>query len=359
MVDSEDLPLNVSRELLQKSRVLSIISKRLVRKALDMFTELQKDEEKFATFSKNFGRYIKVGVIEDKDNKDALLKLATFESSGSEERGATLPEYVSRMKEGQKQIYYLSGSSKAAAAASPVLERLNKQGYEVLYALDQIDEIALQGVGKFGEFDVIDAAKENVDLGELSEDEKEASEVAKLELNATTAFLKDVLGTMVDKVEVSTRLTSSPSALVQPQWGMSPQMQRFMKAQAAAAGSEDMMGGMGGMANLEINPTHSAVKALQQKVADEKDAAATRDFAELLYDVAAVSSGYEVKDPAAFAKRVVKLMSGDDAGDDEEPTPAEAPADEEEPTPAEAPVAEASGAGEDDQDEEVITPEVM
>ena len=187
MVDSDDLPLNVSRELLQKSRVLNIISKRLVRKALDMFTEIQEDEEKFAAFTRNFGRYLKVGVIEDKDNKDALLKLASFSSSASGERGATLKEYKERMPEGQKQIYYISGASKAAASASPVLERLKKQGYEVLFALDQIDEIALQGVGKYDDVDVVDASKENADLGELSDDEKKAGEEAPISTTDTHA----------------------------------------------------------------------------------------------------------------------------------------------------------------------------
>ena len=148
----------MSREILQKSRVLSIISKRLVRKSLDMFKDIAKDEEKFEKFTKNFGRYIKVGLIEDKDNKDALLSLASFASSDDSvpERGTTIPEYKARMKEGQKQIYYVSGASKAAAAASPVLDRLKSQGFEVLFALDQIDEIALQGVGTYEELEVID-----------------------------------------------------------------------------------------------------------------------------------------------------------------------------------------------------------
>jgi heat shock protein beta len=309
VVDSDDLPLNVSREILQKSRVLSIISKRLVRKSLDMFKEIAKDEEKFATFTKNFGRYIKVGLIEDKDNKDALLKLASFASSDASigERGTTIPEYKERMKEGQKQIYYISGSTKAAAMASPVLDRLKQQGYEVLFALDQIDEISLQGVGAFEEVEVIDASKENADLGELSEEEKESESAAKEEFQATCDFLKQALGTQVDKCEVSSRLTTSPSALVQPQWGVSPQMQRFMRAQAAAAGQDDGMMGMA--SNLEINPRHPAVLKLKGMVEEEKEAAATKDFACLLFDVAAVSSGYEIKDTAAFARRVVSLMS--------------------------------------------------
>ena len=310
MVDSEDLPLNVSRELLQKSRVLSIIAKRLVRKALDMFKDIAKDEAKFETFTQNFGRYLKVGVIEDKDNKEALLQLVSF-SSSTEEKSVTLPAYVARMKPDQKQIYYISGASRAAAAASPVLERLRKQGYEVMFALDQIDEIALQGVGKFMEYDVIDAAKENADLGELSEEEKVEEEAAKSDLKPVTEYLKKVLGARVDKVEVSSRLTESPSALVQPQWGMSPQMQRFMKAQAAAQGTEDMM--MQGMAsNLEINPKHAVIAKLKGMVGADGDPSdgAAAGYAELLYDVAAVSSGYEVAEPATFAKRIIALMSG-------------------------------------------------
>jgi molecular chaperone HtpG len=309
MVDSEDLPLNVSRELLQKSRVLSIISKRLVRKALDMFKEISKDEEKFAKFTENFGRYIKVGLIEDKDNKDALLKLASFATSEGD-KVTTLPEYAGRMKEGQKQIYYLTGASKAAAAASPVLERLKKQGYEILYALDQIDEIALQGVRKFEDFDVIDASKENAEVGEMSDEEKEEADAAKEDLKATTEFIKKVLGSKVDKVAVSTRLTTSPSALVQPQWGMSPQMQRFYKAQAAGTGQDEMA--MSGMAsNLEINPKHEVIGKLKSMLAAEGEApASAADYAELLFEVAAISSGYELGDPAAFAKRVVALMGG-------------------------------------------------
>eukprot|EP00967_Tisochrysis_lutea_P098339 scaffold145130_cov31-Tisochrysis_lutea.AAC.3 len=280
-----------------------------------MFTEIQADKEKAARFNSNFGRYIKVGVIEDRDNKDALLKLASFASTeGKAEDMVTLPQYVERMKEGQKQIYYVSGSSRAAAASSPVLEGLRKKGYEVLIALDQIDEIALQGIGKFGDFDVVDAAKEGTDLGEQSEEEKASVEAAKESLTDMCAAIKDVLGNKVDKVEVSARLTSSPSALVQPQWGMSPQMQRFMKAQAAAAG--DDLGMMGGMAaNLEINPNHPAVLKLKQMVAEDKESASTRDYATLLYDVAAVSSGYEVADPSGFASRVVRLMIGEDAPD--------------------------------------------
>jgi len=369
VVDSDDLPLNVSREILQKSRVLSIISKRLVRKSLDMFKEIAKDEEKFATFTKNFGRYIKVGLIEDKDNKDALLSLASFTSSDDSvpERGTTIPEYKARMKEGQKQIYYVSGASKAAASSSPVLDRLKSQGFEVLFALDQIDEIALQGVGTFEEMEVIDAAKENVDLGEQSDAEKQADSAAKEDFREVCEYLKETLGMQVDKCEVSARLTKAPCALVQPQWGVSPQMQRFMRAQAAAAGTEEI--DMGMASNLEINPKHPAVLKLKGMVEAERSSPATKDFASLVFDVAAVSSGYEIKDTAAFATRVISLMSEgiDMAGwlkdaetgtvASKEPPAAASPADafttESAPKVVEAKASE----GEVPQDVEVITPE--
>lgn len=323
-----------------------------MRKALDMFAEIQQDKAKADRFNTNFGRYIKVGVIEDRDNKDALLKLASFASTEGDQ-SVTLPQYVERMKEGQKQIYYVSGASRAAAASSPVLEGLRKKGYEVLIALDQIDEIALQGVGKFGDFDVVDAAKEGADLGEQSDEEKASTQAAKESLVDTCAAVKAVLGDKVDKVEVSSRLTASPSALVQPQWGMSPQMQRFMKAQAAATG--DDMGMLGGMAaNLELNPNHPAVLKLKQMVDDDKKSAATRDYATLLYDVAAVSSGYEVADPAAFAARVVRLMTG------EEPTAVVAdPVAEPAAGAAEVVTADPAASSSKAEDDAPIMPEVL
>ena len=186
--------------------------------------DIKKDKEKFKRFSRNFGRYIKVGVIEDRVNKDKLLELASFTSSAGD--ATTLPEYVGRMKEGQKQIYFVSGQTREVAASSPVLERLHDQGFEVLFALDQIDEVALQvvgrervgkgvdwatggvgrdhplfspsqGVGKYSDFEVVDAAKENTEFGERSDEEKAKNEAAKEELRQTCEFVKEVLGKKV------------------------------------------------------------------------------------------------------------------------------------------------------------------
>jgi heat shock protein beta len=306
VVDSDDLPLNVSRELLQKSKVLQIIRKRLVRKAIDLLAELSQDEKKSEKLQTNFGRYIKVGLIEDKDNKDAILKIATFDTTNGE-KATTLADYKARMKEGQKQIYFVSGASKAAAQSTPVLERLKKKGFEVLLALDQVDEIALQGIGKYEDLEVVDAAKESTKIDE-SDEEKEAAKKAEESLKATTEFLKEILGKRVDKVIVSNRLTESPSALVQPLWGMSPMQQRFMKAQAAASGRDDMDVNFVA-SNLEINPDHAVVIKLKEMV-DGGDKGVAKQYAELLFDVASISGGYDLRDAAAFAKRVSTLMGG-------------------------------------------------
>jgi HSP90 family molecular chaperone len=277
-----------------------------VRKAIDLLAQLSKDEKKSDKLQTNFGRYIKVGLIEDKDNKDAILKIATFDSTNGE-KATTLADYKARMKEGQKQIYFVSGTSKAAAGSTPVLERLKKKGFEVLLALDQVDEIALQGIGKYEDLEVVDAAKESTKIDE-SDEEKEAAKKAEEAFKATTDFLKEVLGKRVDKVIVSNRLTESPSALVQPLWGMSPMQQRFMKAQAAASGRDDMDVNFVA-SNLEINPDHAVVTKLKEMV-DGGDKGVAKQYAELLFDVASISGGYDIRDAAAFAKRVSTLMGG-------------------------------------------------
>mmetsp|Transcript_11839 Transcript_11839/g.31824 ORF Transcript_11839/g.31824 Transcript_11839/m.31824 type:complete len:783 (+) Transcript_11839:3-2351(+) len=324
LVDSEDLPLNVSRELLQKSKVLSIIAKRLVRKAIDTLVELSEDAEVYAPFYEQFGKYIKVGLIEDRDNKDDILKLARFESSraavaakadgddASPAAGLTsLADYVSRMPEDQKQIYFVAGTSRAALEGSPQIERLTAKGYEVLFATDSVDEIALQGVGEFEGKQVVDAAKQDVDLGGEDEGDEEKRKADAERLADVLAYLKDTLGGAVDKVEVSKRLTSSPAALVQPQWGMSPQMERFMKAQAVAMGQPEAMGSTASTAILEVNADHPVLAKLEGLVRDDRDSADAKDYAQLVYDVAAVTSGYEIANPTAFAQRVTRLMAPD------------------------------------------------
>jgi len=330
VVDSDDLPLNVSREILQKSKVLSIINKRLVRKSLDMIRDIaaDEDESKYITFWNNFGKYLKVGLIEDDRNKKEIEPLLRFFSTKSEEEYTSLDKYVEGMAEGQKTIYYVTGEGRESAAMSPVLEKLTSRGYEVLFATEPLDEIMMESLREYKEYNVVDASKETVKIDD-DEETKKKNEEATESLKDTMAFLETILSGKVQKVQVSNLLTDSPAALVQGAYGVSPTMQRYMKAQAVAAGADDsQLGGMN-QAVLEINPNHPIIKDLDSRVkAGKQEDKDTEDFALLMYDVASMTSGYDIKDVSNFAKRVMKLMNdGEISGsvEDAEAVPSPSP----------------------------------
>ena len=316
VVDSDDLPLNVSREILQKSKVLSIINKRLVRKSLDMIREIadDEDESKYILFWYNFGKCLKVGIIEDDRNKKDIAPLLRFFSSKSGDEYTSLDQYVENMKEGQKKIFYVSGDGKEGAAMSPVVEKLTNRDYEVLYMAEPLDEIMIESLRNYRykdeEYDLVDATKEGLNL----EDDDEETKKKKAELDEQYVGLKEYLETTlegkVQKVSLTTLLTNSPAALVQGAYGMSPTMQKYMKAQSVAAGGND--GGVPGSMNqavLEINPNHPIVQDLDRMVKADKESEETQNFAVLLYDVAGMTSGYEIGDTKDFATRVMSLMS--------------------------------------------------
>jgi len=316
VVDSDDLPLNVSREILQRSKVLTIINKRLVRKSMDMIRAIAKDEDEgqYVTFWNNFGKYLKVGMIEDDRNKEDIQPLLRFFSSKSGEEYVSLDQYIERMPEEQKAIYYVTGESRENAAMSPVLEKLNSRGYEVLFACEPLDEIMFESLRNYKDKDVVDAAKESAKMDDDDTDEaKKAKEVASTNLKATMEYLETLLTGKIQKCSVSNLLVDSPAALVQGAYGVSPSMQRYMKAQAVAAGADNSNLGMGGMnqAILEINPSHPIIKDLDARIkAGKVDDPETEDFALLMYDVAGMISGYDVKDVSNFSKRVMRMMSG-------------------------------------------------
>lgn len=293
VVDSDDLPLNVGREILQKSKMLGVINKRLVRKSLDMVKSIaEKGEDEYMKFWRNFGKYIKVGVVEDSNNVQELAGLCRFQSTETNDKEWTsLEDYVKRMKDGQSKIYYVSGDGRAQVEMSPCLEGMKKNGYEVLYMVEPLDEIAMQTLGKFGEFDVADATKEKLEEGE---EEKKAKEEAEERLKGTLEFMKEILGDQVESVGVSTSLSSSPASLVQGAYGMSPSMQRYMEAQAVAMGEDDdaIQGMMGGMnkARLEVNPGHEIVGTLD-KLVKGGDKERAEDFGRMIYDLASITSG--------------------------------------------------------------------
>jgi len=309
VVDSDDLPLNVSREILQKSKVLSIINKRLVRKSLDMFRDLAEDDDasKYIMFWNNFGKYLKVGIIEDEANKKSLVPLLRFYSSKSGEEYTSFDKYIEGMPEGQKSIYYITGEGRKNAMQQPLIEKLTSRGYEVLLMTEPLDEITIEAIRDYKDINIVDATKEGLDLEDDEETKKE-----KEELNEAYAdiceFLEVELKGVVQKVTVSTLLTDSPAALVQGAYGVSPTMQRYMKAQSVASGGDGNLGSMN-QAVLEINPKHPIIKDLQKMVNDDKESENTKNFALLMYDVASMTGGYEVSDTGAFASRVMKMMT--------------------------------------------------
>mmetsp|Transcript_1489 Transcript_1489/g.1432 ORF Transcript_1489/g.1432 Transcript_1489/m.1432 type:complete len:783 (-) Transcript_1489:87-2435(-) len=308
IVDSNDLPLNVSREILQKSKVLSIINKRLVRKSLDMFRDLAADEDssKYTMFWNNFGKYLKVGVIEDDRNRNDIVPLLRFQSSKSGDEYTSLDKYVEGMAEGQKSIYYVTGDGKENVEMSPVIEKLTSKGYEVLYSTEPVDEITMESISEYKDFKLVDSSKEGLDFEEDEDSKKQKSDLEE-QYADVREFLESQLVGKINKVSVSTLLTNSPAALVQSAYGMSPTMQRYMKAQAVAQGgntNESM-----NQAVLEINPNHPIIQDLNSMIKGKQEEEETKNFAMLIYDVASMTSGYDIDDASNFAQRVMSLMS--------------------------------------------------
>eukprot|EP00612_Vaucheria_litorea_P005566 CAMPEP_0171462240 /NCGR_PEP_ID=MMETSP0945-20130129/6355_1 /TAXON_ID=109269 /ORGANISM="Vaucheria litorea, Strain CCMP2940" /LENGTH=696 /DNA_ID=CAMNT_0011988723 /DNA_START=203 /DNA_END=2293 /DNA_ORIENTATION=+ len=308
LVDSEDLPLNVGREILQKSKMLSVINKRLVRKSIDLFQSISEDKEKFNKFNESFGKYLKVGIIEDDDSKPALAKLVTFTSTHDEGKEQIwLSSYVSRMKENQKGIYYICADSKSSALMSPALEKARKLGYEVIFMIEPLEELCAQAIERFEDKPLIDLSKENADLGDDNEVKEKAMKSEETE--EFREWIKKLIENKVSKVEVSTRLIGSPATIVQTAYGMSPTMQRYMRAQAISS-MKDSSGMFDGMnqAVLEINLSHPIIKRLEMLFDTSPEGEDAKALAMLLYDVAALTGGYNIDDAAMFAKRVTDLM---------------------------------------------------
>jgi heat shock protein beta len=320
VVDSSDLPLNVSREILQESRIVRVIRKRLIRKTFDMLREIaDRDNEDYATFWDNFGRNLKLGVIEDSDNRKDLAELLRFTTSKSGDEGnlRSLDQYVNDMPEEQNSIYFVAADNKDAAEASPFLEKLKKKGFEVLYLLDPIDEVAMANLATFKEKQIVDASKEALDLGEESEDEKKKQEELAAEFKGLTDWMKETLGEQVEKVEVSNRLTDTPCVLVTSKFGWSANMERIMKAQAM--GDNRAQDYMKGKKTMEINPSSPVIAQL--KKLKESGASEAKENCQLLFDTALLTSGFSIEKPSVFASRVFKLMTAqasaaESSGDD-------------------------------------------
>jgi len=309
VVDSEDLPLNVGREILQKSRTLKIIRKRVVRKVLDSIDDLrERDPEKFEQFWTSYGKYFKVGLVEDLDYKDELKRFVRFFSSTTGDNMTSLDEYVKRMKEGQDKIYFVTGEGKKAAEMAPAMEKMKQMGLEVLYMVDPLDEICGQSIVDYEGKKLIDINKAGLDFNR-TETEKTELESLQKDFEPLATWLKKELGEKVQKVQLSERLVDSPATLVQGEWGMSPMMQRYMKSQTTSS-SQDSAFAMGSrnQAILEINPAHPVIKQMKHQMETDPKSETTKDMTMMIFETASLIGGYSIEDPGDFARRVTKLM---------------------------------------------------
>jgi len=307
VVDSDDLPLNVSREQLQQDKLLKVIKKKLVRKSLDMLKKL--DEEAFKKFWDNFGTSIKLGVIEDSGNRNRLAKLLRFASSNSEDELTSLEEYVERMKEKQEKIYFVGGNGLEEAKASPFIERLLAKGYEVLYLAEPVDEYAIQALPEFDGKRFQDCAKEGVGLDQGKKAQKQLEEW-KAEFEPLMKWLKEkALKDKILDAEITERLSTTPAALVASSYGWSGNMQRIMEAQAyknRADSSQSFYANQ--KKKFEINPRHPLIRQLNDMVKENEDDENAVNNAQLLFDTAVLQSNYDLADKAQFADRILSIM---------------------------------------------------
>ncbi|XP_022758931.1 heat shock protein 90-6, mitochondrial-like isoform X2 [Durio zibethinus] len=305
VVDSNDLPLNVSREILQESRIVRIMRKRLVRKAFDMILGISLSENKgdYETFWENFGKHLKLGCIEDRENHKRLAPLLRFFSSQSEDEMISLDEYVENMKPEQKDIYYIAADSVSSARNAPFLERLLEKDLEVLYLVDPIDEVAIQNLKSYKEKNFVDISKEDLDLGDKNE---EKENVIKEAFGKTCDWIKKRLGEKVANVQISNRLSSSPCVLVSGKFGWSANMERLMKAQTV--GDTSTLEFMKGRRVFEINPEHPIIGELNAAFKSNPDDEDALRAIDLLYDAALVSSGYTPDNPAQLSGKIYEMM---------------------------------------------------
>merc|ERR1712190_6245 len=358
VVDSDDLPLNVSREQLQQNKIMKVISKKLVRKVLELMKKLakegdgddedeeEKDEEEdkeekeekkdkkdeettWQKFWKEFNKNLKMGCYEDDSNRSKISKLLLFTSTKSEGKEINLDKYLDRMQESQESIYYMSGESFDVMQKAPALQIFKKKDIEVLMLTDHLDEPCIQKLADYEGKKFVSIQKADVKLDETEEEKKRFSKIKDSLTDLTEKGAMKDAGVKVEKVEISKRLTDSPVVVVTSQFGYSAQQERVMKAQAFQ--NKEQISMMSGRKTLEISPNHPVVVDLLSKIKADKEDKAAKDTAQVLFQTALIESGYEIADPSALVNRVYRLMSKELGVDPDAPLQeVEVPEEEEE-----------------------------
>merc|ERR1711994_329633 len=305
VVDSGDLPLNISREMLQQNKILKVIRKNLAKKVMELIEEIGEDKDNFKKFYEQFGKNLKLGIHEDSTNRKKLAGYLRYQTSASGDEMCSLGDYVSRMKENQKDIYYITGESLDTVKQSAFVETLKKRGLECVYMTEPIDEYVVQQLKEFDGKNLVSVTKEGLELPE-DEEEKKKREEDKTKYEGLCKVMKDILDKKVEKVVVSNRLVNSPCCIVTSQYGWTANMERIMKAQALRDTST--MGYMAAKKHLEINPDHSIIANLKEKADVDKNDKSVKDLVLLLFETALLSSGFSLEDPAVHSQRIHRMI---------------------------------------------------